>query len=345
MRTIRYDMEPVNRILLSICIPTYDREKFIGTLLESIPEKYCSQVEICISENPAPGDNTRDLVELYRPRFPHFKYKLQDCDLGFDYNLQYVVQMASGTYCWTIGSDDWLTPDALDIVFEVLQRDSPDLLIANQIAITVNKERQFKKYWLPPAIERYGFYFRDAGSLKEYCRLSGSLSALGAFISSNIFNRQLWLSTAFNREIAAGYVHLNRLNAMLFSPAHGDKRFMYIRQDVVYATIGNDDVLTGRQTAKTRLFLDLNSMAEIADAYISDPQVKTEFLHVLRRQHPLRDLFRTAVIPDCDKGEILLLKRLFPLWQIWICRYFGYRRDHFVHKVLKKVMCFWRLLR
>ena len=54
--------------LLSICIPTYNREKYLQDTLESIVSqdifKNTNDVDIVISDN-ASTDGTRELVEKY----------------------------------------------------------------------------------------------------------------------------------------------------------------------------------------------------------------------------------------------------------------------------------------
>lgn len=327
--------------LLSICVPVYGREEFLPAFFNSIPDSYLDKVEICISENPAPKDLSPEFIAKYRNRFPHFHYEKRDRNYGFTNNLLHVVSMASGKYCWTVGSDDWLTPDALDIICRILEKETPSILIANQIAITKDKKCQWHKYWLPSAIQTYKFSFGDSDKMMNYFGLSQGISAVGAFISSNIFERELWLNTKVAENIAADYIHMNKITAMTLS---GDKSrcFMYIRDHIVYATIENDAVFSNDWSAKHRLMVDLRAITEIADAYIGDPVLRWAFIKILRRQHPFVTLYRTAVIPDMNEIEMNLLKRIFPPWQILVCRHLGYRRGGTVFHILKwikRVFC------
>jgi glycosyltransferase involved in cell wall biosynthesis len=320
--------------LLSICVPVYGRELFIGTLLKSIPDAYLDKIEVCISENPY-HDNTSGVIKEHSSRFPHFKYEKRDKNYGFDNNLLHVVEMASGKYCWTLGSDDWVTENALDIIFKILETEKPSILIGNNIGISVDKSWKKKNFWLPPQINSYSFKFNETDKINEYFCLSQNISAVGGFISSNIFERELWLNTKINSTIATSYIHLNKIISMIFSPAN--KGFLYIKDHIVYATIENDAVFSNAWNPKHRLFVDLRASTELADEYIKEPRLCCEFIKILCRLHPFLDLYRIAVIPDCDKEEMRLLKRIFPLWQIFICRHLGYRRGGYIHKTLKSL--------
>ena len=62
--------------LLSICIPTYNREKYLQECLESIIHQEgfnTEDIEIVISDN-ASQDNTTQLVETYKAKYPNIKY-------------------------------------------------------------------------------------------------------------------------------------------------------------------------------------------------------------------------------------------------------------------------------
>jgi len=59
--------------LLSICIPAYNREKYLKRLIDSI---ICQQdfintndIEIVIDDGPS-KDNTKEMVEMYQKRYP-----------------------------------------------------------------------------------------------------------------------------------------------------------------------------------------------------------------------------------------------------------------------------------
>ena len=104
---------------LSICIPTFNRAEYINELLKSIVCQDLQGVEVVVSDN-ASTDNTCDVLALYAKKYANIKYSLSETNLGADLNYFRAVEMASGEYCWIIGSDDCLDAGAIKFVLNVL---------------------------------------------------------------------------------------------------------------------------------------------------------------------------------------------------------------------------------
>lgn len=176
-----------NKILLSICIPTYNRAYYLKNCLNSIvcqlkDGKASSQIEIVISDN-ASQDNTQELIKEYQARFSNIKYFRNKKNIGFDENLINSVLKAKGKYCWFLGDDDLIKNGSLEFINDFLQRNELALLTVDfypfvdiQKALQKNKEIN----------EKYISYFDSYEDfyLKGYCE-----GILGIFI----VNKNLWL--------------------------------------------------------------------------------------------------------------------------------------------------------
>ena len=120
--------------LLSICIPTYNREQYLDETLASIINQLkpdnVGNVEICISDN-ASTDNTAQIVAKYKANPSiNLVYSRNEKNLGADANYLKAVEIASGTYCWLLGSDDKPEPTALQqLLGYVCKGDAPDIFI------------------------------------------------------------------------------------------------------------------------------------------------------------------------------------------------------------------------
>lgn len=102
-------------MLLSICIPNYNRGKYLNNCLNSILiAKLFSSIkfEICISDNGS-IDNISSIVNFYKKQKLIINYKRSRKNLGFGANFHKVVKMAKGEFIWIIGNDDLLYPHAL----------------------------------------------------------------------------------------------------------------------------------------------------------------------------------------------------------------------------------------
>src|SRR4030042_2276184 len=102
-------MATINQKLLSICVPTYNREDCLKRLLDNIiPQVLESKekIEVCISNN-ASTDNTKKIVMMFKEKYTDLlKYSENKENLGFDRNVLRVVNMAEGEFIWTLSDDD-----------------------------------------------------------------------------------------------------------------------------------------------------------------------------------------------------------------------------------------------
>ncbi len=109
-------------MLLSICIPTLDRQEHLDNCLNSIliSSKNTSHLkfEVCISDNGSDYD-VQKLISKYDKNL-NIKFKKNSKNLGFSLNAIQSVSMASGEFVWLIGNDDLLLPCTLSILKNLL---------------------------------------------------------------------------------------------------------------------------------------------------------------------------------------------------------------------------------
>ncbi len=103
-------------MLLSICIPTYNRVDSLNDCLNSIfiadKNQNGFEYEICISDNGS-EENTDKIVDAYKSKLK-IKYNKNKKNLGFALNALKTVSMSEGEYIWMIGNDDLLMPNSLN---------------------------------------------------------------------------------------------------------------------------------------------------------------------------------------------------------------------------------------
>lgn len=115
-------MAPINQPLLTIAIPTFNRANLLELSLSRILnaskgfEKY---IEIVISNNCS-VDNTESVIREAQKSFP-IKYFLNSENIGFNYNyIKLIDEYVTGKYCWVIGDDDFIYPNAIKEIINVL---------------------------------------------------------------------------------------------------------------------------------------------------------------------------------------------------------------------------------
>ena len=105
--------------LLSVCIPTYNREKNLKEMLDSI--KSHSNVEIVVCDDGS-TDNTNQLVNKYLNKL-NLKYVYQN-NTGVSAAMQKAYNNASGLFVIKMDSDDLFINDGLEYILETIKNNS-----------------------------------------------------------------------------------------------------------------------------------------------------------------------------------------------------------------------------
>jgi abequosyltransferase len=119
----------LDRPLLTIAIPTYNRRDCLTQLLEVLMPQLDGEtrVQLVISDN-ASGDDTPAVVESFRNRGLQLLYNRNENNLGADGNFIRCYEIARGEYVWIFGDDDILVPGGLHQVLTCLGTREYDLL-------------------------------------------------------------------------------------------------------------------------------------------------------------------------------------------------------------------------
>jgi len=114
---------------LSICIATRNRAKLIGEALEQIGSQLTGDTEVVVVDG-ASTDNTAEIVQAERLRFPQIRYCPQSSNSGIDGDFDKAVELARGEYCWPMSDDDLLVDGAVKRVLGLLET-NPEVLIVD----------------------------------------------------------------------------------------------------------------------------------------------------------------------------------------------------------------------
>lgn len=97
-----------NNILISICIPTYNREKYLSKCIDSvIMQKWFSDwdLEIIISDNDS-NDNTESIVKKYQIKYNNIKYSKNNNNIWFINNFNELLDLWRWEYFILLSDDD-----------------------------------------------------------------------------------------------------------------------------------------------------------------------------------------------------------------------------------------------
>jgi glycosyltransferase involved in cell wall biosynthesis len=123
--------------LLSICIPTFNREAYLRDLVEGLIDELgripqaTQLVKLYVSDN-ASTDGTRDLVGQFFVRWP-ITYHRNSVNIGADGNFLQLIAAAQGTYFWLVGDDELVKPGFLDRVLAILKPELYHLVLLGAV--------------------------------------------------------------------------------------------------------------------------------------------------------------------------------------------------------------------
>lgn len=118
----------MGQIVLSICIPTYNRAKFLDENLSRLKREISDlPIELLVSDNCS-LDETESIVTNYISQGLVCNYYKNEENIGADRNFVNCFQKAKGKYIWLLGDDDYIEPNALKPLVDFLDKSEVGLL-------------------------------------------------------------------------------------------------------------------------------------------------------------------------------------------------------------------------
>ena len=136
--------------LVSVCIPTYNGEKYLREALDSVKHQTYQNIEVIISDDDS-KDATLSICEEFQKEvnFPVFIYKHKSQGIGANWN--HCIQKANGEYIKFLFQDDVLEKECIEKQIIVLQQFGLKAIcskrtIIDDNSIIVEKGKWFSKY-------------------------------------------------------------------------------------------------------------------------------------------------------------------------------------------------------
>lgn len=194
---------------LSICIPTYNRAKFLRVMLEALlPQtvELGGKIEVLILDNCS-TDETPDVVSSFG-NYPALRAIRHEKNLGPAKNICYgPSQLASGEYCWVLGDHNLMRPRMLKkIVDELGKQDQPTIHYTNF------RCANYPEHWPSQALGGYDGIFEYIAdenlkdeTLPAWYMVLKPETSMGTQAYAHIVPTSIWKTFWKNREIGPDY--------------------------------------------------------------------------------------------------------------------------------------------
>lgn len=188
-----------DNILLSICIPTYNRADYLRDAVTYVLPAINNMnglVELIISDNCS-NDGTLEILKRL-PQNPWIHYFRNKTNEGPVKNGLNCIELAKGEYIWFVGDDDVIRPEGLNHLLCVIQKHMDiDYFVANTITLG-NEQRNIISsiFSSEEVLRKMNTKYSDLSdkqirSFNEYLDPSFDPLFLGAMMC-NIIRRSVW---------------------------------------------------------------------------------------------------------------------------------------------------------
>lgn len=142
---------------VSIIVPIYNAEKYIGRCIESIKKQTLSEWELIIIDDCS-TDKSCEIVKDYASKDRRIKTKCQEENHGPMVARRVGDMLSSGEFITYCDGDDVLPTDALQTLYELAISSEADIVIGNYLYVSLHNTKEVKKNVLKYGNNGLGFF-------------------------------------------------------------------------------------------------------------------------------------------------------------------------------------------
>ena len=117
-------------IIFSVIIPIFDVEPYLRKCLDSVCSQNIKNIEIICVDDASP-DACSEIVRTYAERDSRIHYVLHDVNRGLAAARNTGLDLAKGEYVLFVDADDYLRENALQVLFNTVERERAQVIYFN----------------------------------------------------------------------------------------------------------------------------------------------------------------------------------------------------------------------
>jgi glycosyltransferase involved in cell wall biosynthesis len=137
---------------VSVCIPTYNGEKYLARCLDSILSQEFGDLEILIVDDRS-TDGTREIIESYAVRDKRIRFERNPVNLGMGGNWNRCLELARGEWIKFVFQDDFIEPSCIKILHSASHKNIPIIFCRRNFIFETGVPERVKKDYLNHLIE------------------------------------------------------------------------------------------------------------------------------------------------------------------------------------------------
>jgi len=136
----------MNKPFVSICIPTYNGEKYLKECIDSCINQSFKNYEIIICDDCS-SDGTVKIIEEYLDKIPHLKLFKNDKNLGLVGNWNQCIQKANGEWIKFVFQDDYISSDCLEKFVQQINETTHLIVSKRNFILPKNASDDYVNYY------------------------------------------------------------------------------------------------------------------------------------------------------------------------------------------------------
>jgi len=273
---------------VSVVIPVYNVEPFIGECLQSIIHQSLKEIEIICVDDGSP-DHSMDIVKKYASKDERIVI-VRKKNGGLSSARNAGLKIAKGKYIYFIDGDDYITNNALQILYELSEKNNLDNIFFCASSFFENDE----------VLEKNKNYLNYYERSNEYPGIYTGQKLFVLWQKSDDFKPSACLQMARKKflvdahiEFYEGIIHEDNLftihNLMLA------RRVMCLSDQFYMRRVREGSIMTVRRNVANSFgyFVTISEFLKLADDVIMSGEFEDSVLHWLKAiyRHALNEIF------------------------------------------------------
>ena len=178
----------MQQILISIIIPAYNHQNFIGAAIESALQQSYKNFELIIIDDHS-SDQTVKVITQYDD--PRLKFSEHATNMGASDTINEGIQKARGDFVTILNSDDIFLPNRLERLLEIAEQESAEFIATDVELIDKNGlVIRDKNHWWIEWVDGLRSLYSSSGDIVQ-ALLAGNflISTSNFFIKREVFSR------------------------------------------------------------------------------------------------------------------------------------------------------------
>lgn len=284
---------------VSVIVPVYNVEKYLAKCLDSLVMQTLEDIEIVVV-NDGTKDNSQLIIDQYVMAYPNkvFSYIKENGGLGDARN--YGLQYAHAEYIGFVDSDDYVSPDMYEKLYNKAMLESSDLVLCDIEYVWENS--QDRKY------------------LSGYKQIEGIDPSNSIFLSplfawNKLYRKELFIKYNLKYPKKLWYEDIP-VTVPLFAFA---KKISYVSEVLIYYVQRDSSIMASKNTNKMRdIFVVLELVYEeyrnfnLIDKY--NQELEYLFIEQLMLYGSFR-FYRSSESFRLMNESLKIMKKYFPKWR------------------------------